>query len=248
MFCTGHVRGAGSRSGGKGGYNGVNNKKNSPLGFLRVAGLLLLAPVSCGLFPGLFSGEAPRKADVLDARVLPEPPARLSPEKTDQRAEAILLRGNGTGAGMPGFGENAFPVIYGEYGLSVPGVFASGEIPAFTIRISREYLYLPNPPWTPRQGVQGWRVAERTLTDSVLFAVTREELVLKVRALDDKRGRRPIPGEIGTLVFQFSRDAAGALGAEGLNRLTGVWLSRFVYFLTLPGGFGGFSLPAVLYF
>ncbi|MDR2402948.1 MAG: hypothetical protein LBD78_02850 [Spirochaetaceae bacterium] len=229
-------------------------KKVRFLGLLCIAGAWLLVPASCGIFSRFFPGEFPLESAGSEARRRSreaELPAPFLLEGAAKKREALLLRGNTVRTGIPGFGENAFPAVYGEYSLSIPGaaVFGmDGETPGFTVWISRESLYFPNPPWIPRSGVPGCRLMERNLAGSIILGVTGEEPGAGTADTGAGAVSATVPGAIGTLVFQIPLAAADALGPDGLNRLIGMWVFRFACFFNLPGGSGAFSLPAVLNF
>jgi hypothetical protein len=217
--------------------------------------LLILLPFvlfSCGIFPGIFSSKTGKTVSAMPAPDTGEQDPGKSPGGPEVQSgrDAILIRGNTMQTGIPGFGDNAFPALYGEYILELPGTREQGEAeeePDFSVWVNQELLYLSQPPWKPRPGVPGFRVFEREWQNTRLFAAASD-------GREDSRGLSAgnVPeGPVRapwTVIFQFSGSAGRTLGDEGLNRLIGLWLVRFSYFETLVHETVGLSLPAVVNF
>jgi hypothetical protein len=167
---------------------------------------------------------------------LPAGPAGTAAAQSAGRRGAILVRGNRWVTGVPGFGDNAFPALKGEYRLEMSGPAGEdrpaegrpAEAPDFSIWLSAEPLVFSEGLWRPRSGVPG--------------ALERE----------DGEGRYvslPLSGDRGawTAVFLFHGTQAPPDDAS-LNRLLGAWTDRFLYYSSLVKIVTDVSMPAVVYF
>jgi hypothetical protein len=139
--------------------------------------------------------------------------------------------------GFPGFGDNAFPSLYGEYRLEFPDQPPSGGASGpgvFSLWLSGEALYFPEGLWEGRPGTGGYRILQRKEGESLLAATV----------LDGG----PNHG-LWTAAFQFPRGLEPlGLDDSGANQLIRAWVSRFLYFLSLVKTPGEVSLPAVVSF
>jgi hypothetical protein len=154
------------------------------------------------------------------------PPAAASPAVRERRA--LLVRGNGPVKGLPGFAENAFSALYGQYRLELSG--ETGEDLGFELWASREPLYLSGSSWEPGQAGEGYTLFRQVWEEEALFAVL------------------PEAGGFWTLIFRFPEKTLDALEPAGFNRIIEAWLARFFYFSFLAEGPGDMSLPAVVNF
>jgi len=183
-----------------------------------LAGLLLLAPVLLG---AQASGAAPR------SRAAAQPAFR-----------AVLVRGAEAVKGLPGFGTNALPGLYGEYRIDLPAP-RPGSV---RVWMSAEWLYLAPADWAAA------RIGGR---DAYEF-----------------RGASPFPaagdpGGEGRLVVFERPFAASGQGAEprawsvlawipaGADRgeidlFIDLFLDRLAYFLGVARAPSDASFPAVL--
>ncbi len=117
------------------------------------------------------------------------------------RVAALLIRGTEPVKGLPGFGDNAFAAIYGEYAL--------GEaVPPVRVWATREPLYFHPDVWKERS-LGGYAGLERVGDDGNLFAAT-------------------LPGLEWTVLVSFSGDE---LGAAGSDRFFRGFLNRFSLFV-----------------
>lgn len=117
------------------------------------------------------------------------------------RVAALLVRGTEPVKGLPGFGDNAFAAIYGEYDL--------GEaIPPVRVWATREPLYFHPDVWKERR-LGGYAGLERVADDGNLFAVT-------------------LTGSEWTVLVAYSEEG---LGAAGSDRFFRGFLSRFSLFV-----------------
>jgi hypothetical protein len=149
----------------------------------------------------------------------------------------ILVKGNEWITGFPGFKDNFFSSLYGEYRLELPGFSPPGEAapPVFIfLWLSREPLYFPEDIWQRRSGVAGYTVLQKKEGEGLLAAA----------ALDGG----PVHGQ-WTVAFQFPQgvEALGLNDSEA-NQLIRTWISRFLYFLSLIKSPGDVSLPAIVNF
>jgi hypothetical protein len=141
---------------------------------------------------------------------------------------AILVRGNGWVTGIPGFGDNAFPALTGQYRLETA---EEGRPPAegggFSVWITAEHLVFPEG-WRPRNGLPG---------------------ALEQEGGEGRFVSLPLGAERGawTAVFLF-RAAAVIPDDAGLNRFINAWVSRFLYYFSLVKIPTDVSLPAVVSF
>jgi hypothetical protein len=168
-----------------------------------------------------------------------------------QERRAVLVRGNVWVRGIPGFGNNVFPALFGEYRLEFPGPGDSGAAPAapaapqtggeaekrdqvFSIWLSGEPLHFAEGSWRPRGGLPGIAPMESRDGEALLFGFSFSGGV-----------------NLGTwtAVFQFPRglEAAG-LDESSANALAGRWTDRFLYFLSFIKNPADVSLPAVFAF
>jgi hypothetical protein len=147
---------------------------------------------------------------------------------------AVLTRGNGWVSGVPGFGDNAFPALSGEYrleGMETPEAGAKAGTTGFSVRTSRAPLFFSGD-WEPRSGI------------NAVYQRFRGKDFLAAAVLDGGP-------DLGawTVIFEFPGGIEeSGLGNAGFNRLIGVWSSKFLYFLSLIKTPGDVSLPAVVVF
>ncbi|MDR1863541.1 MAG: hypothetical protein LBQ67_06445 [Treponema sp.] len=169
----------------------------------------------------------------------PAGPLRVpAPPQAAVRREAVLARGNGWVAGIPGFGSNAFPALAGEYRLGglEPKAAEEGEKPGeavFSVHASREALFFSDL-WRRRPGTGSGIVFQRFEGNALLAAAVLEA--------------GPLQGS-WTVIFQFPGGIAEAgLEEAAFSRLIDAWCSRFLYFASLIKTPGDVSLPAVVAF
>jgi hypothetical protein len=163
-----------------------------------------------------------------------------APGAEAQNRRAVLDRGNVWVTGIPGFGENRFPALFGEYRLELPAGNASpgaaegaGE-QRCRIWLSGERLPFAGESWQPRPGIAG------------VSAVQRREGEVLLAGFFFSGG-----ANLGawTAVFLFPQGiAAAGLDDAGADALMGRWLNRFLYFLSLIKTPADVSLPAVIAF
>jgi hypothetical protein len=142
---------------------------------------------------------------------------------------AILLRGNEWVRGVPGFGENAFPAIFGAYRLDDPDremvtSYSSAEEAAFSVWVCHEALFFDDN-WQLLPDIGGYP-ARRYLKDDNLFLAI---------SFDSRIGR---PWDA---VFIFARDIPDN---SWLNQFIEAWIIRFLHFLTETDE--QLSLPAIV--
>lgn len=143
--------------------------------------------------------------------------------------EAILLRGNNWVFGIPGFEDNSFSAITGEYRLQAPG---TGAECLFSIHLTAEFLHFSTE-WLPRRGIDNMRVLEQSTGDNLIISII----------MDDGRGL------LWTAIFNFPSNIAGrTLSDAALNQFLRAWSNRFLYFLSLARTRGDISIPAVVEF
>ncbi|MDR2142785.1 MAG: hypothetical protein LBP29_00250 [Treponema sp.] len=130
----------------------------------------------------------------------------------------ILERGNAWTTGVPGFGENALPALSGVYSVEAAG----GTADTFTVWLCRETLYYDD--WDLRAGIwsEDFRVLEKQSGDGLLVAAPFNE--------------------IWTGIFSFP--GLSDLSQNDMDRIIGIYRSRFLYFLTLARSSSDISLPA----
>jgi hypothetical protein len=152
-----------------------------------------------------------------------------------QERKAILARGNTWTTGIPGFEDNVFPALLGEYRLefSAPGsVGAEPGAPGFSVWLSGEPLLFSGDVWQRRSSLGNLSAMQRQDGESVLVSL-------------------PVRGDLGayTVIFQFPRGiAASALDENAANQLVRTWAARFLYFFSLIRIPTDVSLPAVVDF
>jgi hypothetical protein len=130
--------------------------------------------------------------------------------------EAILVQGNNRVRGIPGFGENGFAAIYGNYTLGT-----GGEAAETRIWLCREIL-LRDSVWTTRNSYDGaWERREGDLL--IISLVTGDE--------GAATGLGP-----RTAVFAFSGESERILGDGGIDRFIRAWVTRFRYFYNRAEG------------
>jgi hypothetical protein len=162
------------------------------------------------------TGETPR--DSAEIRTVPamsvEDAIRL-PEGSSGR-RMILEKGNYRTTGIPGFGENALPALSGAYRIT-PSPNEAG----FTVWLCRETLYYDG--WDIRAGIwSDFRVMEKYGRDALLLAVPFNET--------------------WTGVFSFPGDSG--LSRNDIDRIIGIYRSRFLYFFAMAHSNSDISLPA----
>lgn len=132
----------------------------------------------------------------------PEPaPSAASSGAAASRGTALLIRGTEPIKGLPGFGDNAFAGIYGEYELG-------GATPRVRVWATREPLYFYPDVWKAKS-LGGYAGLERKVESGSLFAVA-------------------IPGSDWTVLAAY---VAEDLGAAGSDRFFRGFLSRFSLFV-----------------
>jgi hypothetical protein len=136
----------------------------------------------------------------------------------------ILERGNVWTTGLPGFGENALPALSGTYSITTPDETADTAL--FTVWLCREALYYDD--WDTRAGTwsEDFRVLEKQSRDSLLVAASFNE---------SWTGIFSFPGVLD-------------LSQNDIDRIIGIYRSRFLYFLTLTHSSSDISLPAQMDF
>ena len=143
--------------------------------------------------------------------------------------EAVLLRGNQWINGIPGFEDNSFRALTGEYRINSS---ALEEEKHLWVYLSSEPLYFSGE-WQARQGMGNIQVFQRS---------TGEEL-MAAAILDDGKG------VFWTAVFHFPLGTEGfAVSEDTISKFLRAWSSRFLYFLSLARNPGEISIPAVVEF
>jgi hypothetical protein len=201
------------------------NMNRTLLGGGIAAGLVL---VSCGALPdsgilalekfGLWDSGARMK---LSGRRAPLS-VKAAPEI--QAAQAVLLRQERR-QGIPGFGDNAFSAISGDYGLETPG--QDREEAGFSVWISSMDMYYEA--WTRISPIAGCETRTRESEGRRLVTL----------AFDIPRG-------FWTAVFSFPQEEGTTLTGAEQNRIIETFAARFVYFLSFSRTRNDVSLPAVL--
>jgi hypothetical protein len=218
------------------------NMKLRLLGGGIAAGLVLVSCGALGVFlpdPGF--GVSAARIRLSGRR---SPLAEKAAPETNA-AQAILLRQESR-PGLPGFGDNAFPALYGEYRLETPAeapgqrslavprqVAAANPVPAaapdFSVWVSSMDLYYQAGVWTGLSPINNYEARMRESEGRRLVSL----------ALDTSRG-------FWTAIFSFSGESETApLGAEQ-NRIIRAFAGRFAYFLSFNRSQNDVSLPAVL--
>jgi hypothetical protein len=170
-----------------------------------------------------------------------------------QTQRAVLVRGNEWRAGIPGFGNNIFSSLFGEYRVETSsgengplreqaastesGASASSQPApqpgaAFFVRVSGETLLFDRGIWQSRPGPSP--ALQREESGSLLVAI-------------------PFSGgaDLGswTILFQFPSEPGHAgLNETSADSLMNAWVRRFRYFLSLVKNASDISLPAVVEF
>jgi len=148
--------------------------------------------------------------------------------------EAILIRGNEWIYGIPGFGDNSFHAISGEYLLQTASQPRTGtrEGNDFKVYLSPELFYFSDE-WETRRGTGTMQVFERHVGGEFIAAAM----------LDDGRG------VLWAAVFQFPFGLEGAaLNDDSFLQMLRAWSSRLLYFMSLARSIGEISIPAVVEF
>jgi hypothetical protein len=147
-----------------------------------------------------------------------------------QERRAVLARGNAWVTGIPGFSNNAFPAISGEYRLEFPAAAEEGEV---SVWLCGEPLRFTEDAWQPWSG-------------SGLSVVQRQEGEARLLGFSFSGG---VNQGTWTAVFEFPRgiEAAG-LDGESARALINAWLERFRYFLFFVQNPADVSLPAAFVF
>jgi hypothetical protein len=134
--------------------------------------------------------------------------------------QAILMKGSDPVKGVPGFGKNALPALYGEYTTSV-----AGEDLVLRVWATREALYLKAGFWTARKsGTYTFREAKAPENDDELPAGTAFLLTLVERPF--------LAGGLGSLPDEWSVVFALPARSVELDRFQQRFLDRFNYFLS----------------
>jgi hypothetical protein len=189
----------------------------------RLPGIALCALcLSCGRggaeSPVTEDSAPPADSAALESRTVPamsvEDALRL-PEGREGR-RMILEKGNAWTNGVPGFGENALPALSGAYRIVAP----DGTADTFNVWLCRETLYYGD--WDIRAGAEDFQVLEKSGGDGLLVALPFNE--------------------IWTGIFSFPGDSG--LSRNDVDRVTGIYRSRFLYFLALAHSGSDISLPA----
>jgi hypothetical protein len=206
-----------------------------------LASLLVLAGGACERPSGRpVSPVSPMEAQGTPAFEAPEAEGPALPR-------AVLLRGNTPVKGLPGFGENAFAAVFGEYGLELetgaeaPGTEAGAKAPGaeaplgFSVWISRE-VYFPESLWERSADLQNYPVYLQEEEGALLIAVV----------LSDGGAFGGKPEGPRSALFRFPDAARAAFSAEsgGLNGIILPWLNRFLYFFSIAQREADISLPA----
>jgi hypothetical protein len=145
-----------------------------------------------------------------------------------QERRAVLGRGNNWVTGIPGFGRNVFPAVFGEYRLEFSPA-GTGEGEAVSVWLCGEPLNFAESAWRPWNG-SGFSVVQRREGEAQLLGFS-------------------FSGGSGsgawTAVFQFPRgiEAAG-LDEASANALVNKWAERVLYFLFSIKSPADVSLPA----
>jgi hypothetical protein len=148
--------------------------------------------------------------------------------QTQSRA-AILLRGNEWVTGIPGFGENAFPAIFGAYRLDEQGRepgYSSVEEAAFSVWVCHEALFFDDN-WQFLRDIGGYPVHKYLKNDNLSLVVSFESST----------------GRPWDAVFIFAR---GIQDNSWLNQFIEAWIYRFLHFLSSAEMDEQLSLPAVV--
>jgi hypothetical protein len=162
----------------------------------------------------------PGDSTALESRTVPamsvEDAMRL-PEGSMER-RMILEKGNVWTTGIPGFGENALPALSGTYSIAAP----DGTADTFTVWLCRETLYYDD--WDIRTGIwsEDFRVLEKHGGNGLLIAAPFNE----------------------TWTSVFSFPGGSGLSQNDIDRIIGIYRSRFLYFLPLAHSSSDISLPA----
>ena len=142
--------------------------------------------------------------------------------------EAILVRGNNWIYGIPGFKDNGFHALTGEYRFQTAG---AGE-ERILVYLCSEHLYFSEE-WQPRRGMGNIQASQRSAGEGFLICVM----------LDDGKG--VLWNAIFQLPFKLEEKASGN---DALNQFLTAWSNRFLYFLSMTKTQGDISIPAVVEF
>jgi len=150
------------------------------------------------------------------------------------QAQAILMKGSDPVKGVPGFGKNALPALYGEYATTT-----AGETLFLRVWATREALYLKTGVWTARKmGSYTFREAQAPENDDELPSGTAFQLTLV---------ERPFPaGGLGGLPDEWSIVFAYPAKSAAVERFQQRFLDRFSYFLSQARLPTDASFPAIV--
>ncbi|GHV94421.1 hypothetical protein AGMMS50293_07410 [Spirochaetia bacterium] len=155
-----------------------------------------------------------------------------------QEQRAVMIRGNEWQTGIPGFGNNVFQSLFGEYEVESGIRPQSGQAGhtvqgVFSVRVcAEEPLVFAEGLWQPRPGLGP--AVQRQDGDSLLVSIPYSN--------------QNIAGS-WIILFQFPRALTEAgFNDAAANRLIRSWTDRFGYFLSLIKNFADISLPAVVNF
>ncbi|MFA6505759.1 MAG: hypothetical protein WCT14_06665 [Treponemataceae bacterium] len=169
---------------------------------------------------------------------------KVAPNAPKVENRAILDRGSESIKGLPNFGRNSFPALYGEYRLErvagvtleVPG--EAGGPPKVRVWITSEALFISAAAWTARRlvGRSAYSAASTPGSEGA-----RERLYLFDRPFVAE-GQGAVPKLWSVLVA--IPDEAGANAAY--ERFISPFLDKLSYFLSNARGPTDVSFPAIV--
>lgn len=143
--------------------------------------------------------------------------------------EAILIKGNDWISGIPGFEENSFPTLSGEYRLRTGRTDGGNR---FFVYLSSERLYF-SAEWQPGREIGNIQIFQRSTVYGFMVA----------GVLDDGHG------VFWTAVFLFPLGREDLpLSDDAFDQMLRAWFSKLLYFLSLARTPAEISVPAVVEF
>jgi len=143
--------------------------------------------------------------------------------------ETVLIWGNHRVYGIPGFEDNSFHALAGEYRLQTD---VEGKGNNFLLYLSLEPLYFSRE-WQTRHGTGNYQAYQRSTDDEFLVSLV----------VNDGKG------VLWAVIFSFSHEfEETVLNSDALNQFFRVWSNRFLYFLSFARTLGEISIPAVVRF
>jgi hypothetical protein len=152
---------------------------------------------------------------------------------------AVLTRGSEALKGLPNFGRNSLPSVYGEYRLE-RAASAVPIGPKIRVWMTAEALYLSSAAWTPSRTAGRPSYAAR-IADPADGGAYRFSLFDRPFTADGQ-GAEP---KVWSVIIAFSENA-GAEAAAEYERFVPIFFDRLAFFLSNARSRTDVSFPAVL--